>query len=119
MGLAGRPQGMFSGPSGAAIAAAARIGWAMVSPFVFREPTGNLLDVRVEAPATVRKAALEYFDDWRAGRSMLFEQIGGPPYLDPLQAVCASRRTSAKVGVALGQWGREHGPRRPPSTRRG
>ena len=55
------------------MAAAARIGWAIVSPFVFREPTGNLLDVRVEAPVTVRKAALEYFDDWCAGRSMLYE----------------------------------------------
>jgi len=101
VGLDARPTMAAEGPAGAAGAAALRIGWQMVGPFVFREVNGNLLDVTVEAPETVKKAALESFDDWAARGSMLYEQIGGPPYLEPLLTVCNAKATTAKVAGSL------------------
>ena len=50
IGNADAPQDVVVGPAGSTYAAALRIGWKMISPFVFQEPTGNVLDMRIEAP---------------------------------------------------------------------
>jgi len=101
VGRAPNPQTEVRGPAGATVAAALRLGWAMVSPFVFQEPTGNLLDTRAEAPGTLRKAALEGYDDWAADHSSLVGQVGGRPFLEPLKQVMTARRTDSGVRASL------------------
>ena len=50
---------------------------------------------------TVKKAALEAFDDWASGRSSLFRELEGPPFLEPLKDAISSKKTSAAVGGSL------------------
>jgi len=80
VGFAEDPQAAVRGPAGAAVAAALRVGWKMTGPYVFSEPSGHLLDATVEAPTTIKRAALEGFDDWSAERSSLAKQVGGTPF---------------------------------------
>ena len=102
VGLDPDPQGAAKGPAGATVSAAARLGWKMVGPFVFQEPTGNQLDVRYEAPHTVRTAALEWFDRWTASKSSLADQIeGGIPYLEPLRDVIRKKATPPAAKASL------------------
>jgi len=101
VGLSSSPFDQVSGPASATAAAARRLGWQMVGATALREPTGHLLDLRKEAPETIKKAALEAFDDWSAKRSSLAVQIGGPPFLEPLRAYCDRKSTSAAVKGSL------------------
>ena len=110
VGLSPDPHGAVKGAAGAAVAATGRLGWKMVSPYVFQEPTGNLLDVRQEAPHTVRLAALEAVQRWFASSSSLGEQVGGIPYLEPLLEVSNKKATPLAPRPVLGPWRREAGP---------
>jgi len=101
VGLAKDPSAAGKGPAGAAVAAAARIGWKMPSWDSFVEPTGFCLRLKDEAPQTVKKAALEGFDDWSAERSLLAAQLGAAPWLEPLSAFLASKKPSAAVKGSL------------------
>jgi len=101
VGQAARPQQAVSGPAGAAVAAAARLGWTMTGPGAFREANGNVLELSREAPLTVRKAALEAFEVWAANRSSLEEQVGGTPFLEPLRGICSSKKTSPAASGSL------------------
>ena len=72
-----------AGPASAMVAACKRIGWQPVAPFAFAEPTGYVINCKVEAPATVCKAALEALDLWWSRRSSLCGDIGGPHTWNP------------------------------------
>jgi len=101
VGLAADPQGAVMGPAGATVAAAERLGWKMIGPFVFLEPTGNRLDLMVEAPHTVKLAALEAVDRWFADHSSLAEKVGGTPYLEPLLEVSNRKATGPAAKASL------------------
>jgi len=95
------PFDAVGGPATATYAAANRLDWQMVGARAFKEPNGHVLDVAVEAPATIKKAAMEAFDDWAASRSSLADQIGGPPFLDPLKDFCDRKGTPAATKGSL------------------
>jgi len=95
------PFDAVGGPATATYAAANRLGWQMVGARAFKEPNGHVLDVAVEAPATIKKAAMEAFEDWAASRSSLADQIGGPPFLEPLKDFCDRKGTPAATKGSL------------------
>ena len=55
---------------------------------------GAVLDLRLEAPYTIKQLALEDFDRWMAGRSNLGQRVGGPPQLDALEATMRAKGIS-------------------------
>ena len=84
-------------PADAVRALAARLGWQWPNWHVLHDPSGYMLDLRVEAPLKVARAAEEAYDRRAASRSSLAEDIRGPPDLGALCAVCHSTHTSEKV----------------------
>ena len=110
VGVAG---GRPSGPAGAAVFAAKRVGWAFPHYAVFKEAHGHLLDCRVEAPKTIERAAADAFELASAGQSRLAARICEIPDLEALSNFHKSSRWSPAVRGSLralaegGWWSRE------------
>ena len=98
-----------SGPAGAMVASALRIGWAIPSAFYFITRSGYKLSLRTECPAVVVQHALEDLRRLEAAASSLAARLGGPPDLEPIQDAIASRairgRPAAGSLRSLGEGG--------------
>jgi ribonuclease HI len=109
MSASRRPFSDLTGPAGAMVASALRIGWQIPSPFVFIDALGHLLDLRSVCPKVILQHAERDLARADAASSALAQRIGGPPDLEPLADFIGTkklRRTKAAGSLrALGEGG--------------
>ena len=100
VGLCSKPFTAVSGPAGATLASAMRIGWSMPNPECFRMADGALLLLDVVCPWVVSQFALDDLSRMEAASSSLAVRIGGPPDLRPLKEFLRSKECSSNPAVA-------------------
>ena len=95
--LAAQPFSKVSGPAGAAVASAQRLGWKLVQHhdggFVMMQD-GQIADMQVICPFDFGKLAVERLCRMDAEASQLGRRIGGPPDMEPLRNMLRSRGLS-------------------------
>ena len=99
-GLSAQPFLQVSGPAGAMVASARRLGWAVPSPKDFRTCDGTLLQLDSVCPAIVKLHAVDDLRRKEAAESSLANRIGGPPDLEPLTDFLASKRARRNPALA-------------------
>ena len=100
VGLRAKPFSAISGPAGATLASALRIGWSMPGPFCFRISDGTLLQLDSECPWVVKQFALDDLMRLEAAASSLAAQVGGPPDLRPLKQFLRSKACKGSPAAA-------------------
>jgi hypothetical protein len=99
VGTASRPFQAVRGPAGAMVASALRLGWTVPSPFDFIDGAGERISLDGVCPAVVALMAKDDLSRAEAVASTFAARIGGPPDLEPLSDLLASK-VIANRGVA-------------------
>ena len=97
--LAERPFSQVTGPAGAMVASALRLGWKIPKPHILIDGAGTVLDMRKMCPLDVTAYAKEALAAIEAASSTLAAWIGGPPDLEPL---CDHVKKKGVSAVAAG-----------------
>jgi ribonuclease HI len=109
VGTANNPFLAVRGPAGAMVASVMRLGWKSTSPFDVIDASGVRLCFDVTCPAVVALCAKDDLMRIEAASSTFAMRIGGPPDLEPLGDLLASKavqdRAVAESLRALGEDG--------------
>ena len=90
------------GPATATVYTAKMLYWHFPAWYCVIDHTGYHLDMRVESPATISKAAAEAYLRLLASESSLCEHLAaGIPYLEPVRDVTRLRSTKPSSGASL------------------
>ena len=81
VGMSARPFSAITGPAGAFVASAMRVGWEVPSPSMILTQRGELLDLDVVCPKQLLKLAQKDLRELEAASSSTAKRIGGPPDL--------------------------------------
>ena len=100
VGLSENPFSVISGPAGAMLASARRIGWVMPAPLCFRTAEGTLMHLDHVCAWVVRQLAMDDLMRTEAASSSLAARIGGPPDLRPLKEFMRSKTCRENPAVA-------------------
>ena len=102
--LAAQPFSKVSGPVGAAVASAQRLGWKLVQHhdggFVMMQD-GQIADMQAICPFDFGKLAVERLCRMDAEASQLGRRIGGPPDMEPLRNMLRSKGLSPAAAGSL------------------
>ena len=102
--LAAQPFSKVSGPAGAAVASAQRLGWKLVQHhdggFVMMQD-GQIADMQAICPFDFGKLAVERLCRMDAEASQLGRRIGGPPDMEPLRNMLRSKGLSPAAAGSL------------------
>jgi ribonuclease HI len=109
VGTAPNPFLAVRGPAGAMVASALRLGWRSTSPFDFQAADGVIISLDKMCPAVVALCAKDDLKRLEAASSTFAQRIGGPPDLEALSDLLASKaftdRAARESLRALGEDG--------------
>ena len=109
VGLATKPFGEVTGPAGAFVASAHRVGWKVPSPSAILTKQGTILDLDTVCPLQLLKHAQRDLGELEALSSSTAARIGGAPDFEPLKNFLDSklgRRMPGSASLrALGEGG--------------
>ena len=104
---AARPFSKVSGPAGAMVASARRLGWEIPAPFHLRMNNGTIISMDAVSPKDIHLLAVRALRHKESPSSSLAIRNGFPPDLEPLKGFLHSiRRTKAAASLrSLGEGG--------------
>jgi len=88
-------------PASAVVAPAWRIGWTFLNYSTIREPSGFVLDLRLEAPVTIARSARKAHEHWVCSRSSLATRFDALLDFVPLRDHLRSSKVGREEALSL------------------